>query len=120
MSEAEEPRIIFDLSRQLDAFTRISPDAFDGARRISIPADMAELNTTLIIEESHMEGDVKVIDKAKIVEVHLYPQPLVSDKALVTASVVSKVTCFICGGDSNRTCSCHNGDGAPCDMVCNP
>lgn len=29
------------------------------------------------------------------------------------------VTCFICGGDSNQTCACHDGQGSACDMVCN-
>lgn len=31
-----------------------------------------------------------------------------------------RVGCFICGGDSNRTCRCHDGRGATCDMICNP
>lgn len=29
------------------------------------------------------------------------------------------VACFICGGDNGRVCACHDGQGQPCDMVCN-
>jgi len=32
------------------------------------------------------------------------------------------VTCWLCGGDSEQTCQCHNhphsGRALPCDMVC--
>lgn len=37
-----------------------------------------------------------------------------------TPAPSAPVTCFICGGDNDgRVCACHDGQGQPCDMVCN-
>ncbi len=32
--------------------------------------------------------------------------------------MVKAVTCYLCGGESNRQCRCHR-EGFSCDMVCN-
>lgn len=46
---------------------------------------------------------------------------IVTDKKIEEESIKfgPLVTCFICGGESNKTCECHNGQGGPCDMECN-
>jgi hypothetical protein len=62
-------------SGQLTPGIFISPDAFDGARFLNIPAELFQAGARYRIIRSHCAGETLVIDEAELIEVNLLSSP---------------------------------------------